>query len=50
MSLTHPESWDEPNESFESFVAETVQHRIGKYAQPDHPSRISHEEAEALNR
>ena len=50
VSLNHPETWESPDESFELFVSETVQHRIGKYVQPDHPNSISNDDALALNR
>ncbi|GAX78575.1 hypothetical protein CEUSTIGMA_g6014.t1, partial [Chlamydomonas eustigma] len=50
VSHNHPETWEAPNEAFERYVAEMVQHRIGKYAQPDHPNRISNEEAMILNK
>lgn len=40
--------WDEPGPDFEAFVAETVRNRMGKYTQPDHWARISHDEAQTL--
>lgn len=52
----HPEIWEAPNDSFEAFVADIVQHRIGKFvipqptSSPYHISRIAHEDALALNR
>ncbi len=45
-----PEVWDEPDTNFEAFVADTVKHRLGKYVQPDHPNRISKEDAQMLYR
>ena len=31
-------------------MADVVKHRIGKYEQPEHPNRISHEEASSIFR
>ncbi|KAI8470635.1 MAG: hypothetical protein J3K34DRAFT_521189 [Monoraphidium minutum] len=45
-----PHSWEAPNASFEAFVGETVKRRLGKYVQPDHPNRITRDEAQALYR
>jgi hypothetical protein len=45
-----PDTWDAPDEPFQSFVGEMVRRRLGKYVQPDHPNRISKEEAQALYR
>eukprot|EP00887_Chlorella_sp_A99_P003835 scaffold11.g3835.t1 len=42
------EAWDEPNPRFERFVAEMVRHRLGKYTQPDHPSRLGPEQGLGL--
>jgi hypothetical protein len=42
--------WDSPDPSFESFVVEMVQHRIGKYVHPEHPNPISEDDAHTLNR
>jgi hypothetical protein len=50
VSLSHPETWELPDDSFELFVTETVQYRIGKYVQPDHPNAIGNDDAHALNR
>ena len=30
ITQEYPETWDEPDESFESFVSETVRYRLGK--------------------
>lgn len=49
-SQSHPETWEAPDTSFESFVTETVQHRIGKYVQPEHPNRLRNKDAHTLNR
>lgn len=43
-----PDSWDQPGPDFEAFVGEAVKHRLGKYVQPDHPNRITKEEAQQL--
>jgi hypothetical protein len=40
--------WDEPDASFEAFVAEAVRRRVGKYEQPDHPARLARDDAAAL--
>ena len=40
--------WDVPDAAFESFVAELVKRRLGKYCQPDHPTRISQSDADTL--
>lgn len=40
--------WDAPDAGFEAFVAELVKRRLGKYCQPDHPTRISQSDANAL--
>ncbi|GBF93173.1 histone-lysine N-methyltransferase [Raphidocelis subcapitata] len=45
-----PDAWEAPDASFELFVGETVRRRLGKYVQPDHPNRISRDEAQALYR
>lgn len=51
MPLDYPETWDEPDDSFESFVSETVRYRLGKYVtQPDHHTRVSSEDAHVLYR
>lgn len=44
----YPDSWEQPGPDFEAFVSEAVKHRLGKYVQPDHPNRISKEEAQQL--
>lgn len=46
----YPDSWDQPGPDFEAFVGEAVKHRLGKYVQPDHPNRITKEEAQQLYR
>ena len=43
-----PDSWEQPGADFEAFVGEAVKHRLGKYVQPDHPNRITKEEAQQL--
>lgn len=43
-----PEAWDEPDASFAAYVADTVRHRVGKYAQPEHPMYLAQEEAREL--
>ncbi|KAL4422425.1 hypothetical protein ABPG75_008622 [Micractinium tetrahymenae] len=43
-----PETWDEPDASFAAFVADKVRHRVGKYAQPDHPMYLTQDEAREL--
>ncbi|KAF6266781.1 hypothetical protein COO60DRAFT_13749 [Scenedesmus sp. NREL 46B-D3] len=45
-----PDTWDEPGPEFEAFVADSVKRRLGKYVQPDHPNRISKEDAQSLYR
>lgn len=40
--------WDEPDDGFEAFVADLVKRRLGKYCQPEHPTRISQSDANAL--
>ncbi|KAG1676074.1 hypothetical protein FOA52_014939 [Chlamydomonas sp. UWO 241] len=50
LSNAYPDVWEAPDESFEAFVSETVQHRIGKYVQLDHPNRIADADARTLNR
>jgi hypothetical protein len=45
-----PDSWDEPGPEFEAFVGDAVKRRLGKYVQPDHPNRISKEDAQSLYR
>lgn len=42
--------WDKPNASFEEFVADVVRRRLKKYEQPDHPLRLSREDAAYLFR
>lgn len=49
-SQSHPDTWDTPNQGFEAFVTETVQHRIGKYVQPDHPNRVASKDAHVLHK
>jgi hypothetical protein len=44
----YPDSWDQPGPDFEAYVGEAVKHRLGKYVQPDHPNRITKEEAQQL--
>jgi len=44
----YPDSWDQPGPDFEAFVGESVKHRLGKYVQPDHPNRITKDEAQQL--
>jgi hypothetical protein len=39
-----------PDESFASFAGDMVRHRLGKYVQPEHPSRITKEDAQQLYR
>ncbi|MEW5296794.1 MAG: hypothetical protein WDW36_000048 [Sanguina aurantia] len=46
----HPESWEEPDSSFEAYVGDAVRHRLGKYVLPDHPNRISSAIAHSLHR
>eukprot|EP00198_Chlamydomonas_reinhardtii_P005407 XP_001694743.1 histone methyltransferase [Chlamydomonas reinhardtii] len=48
VSTSHLEVWEEPDSSFEAYVADMVRHRLGKYMQPEHPSRVSVQEATAL--
>jgi hypothetical protein len=45
-----PDTWDEPGSEFEAFVGDAVKRRLGKYVQPDHPNRISKEDAQSLYR
>jgi hypothetical protein len=45
-----PDTWDEPGPEFEAFVGDAVKRRLGKYVQPDHPNRISKEDAQSLYR
>ena len=40
--------WESPDESFEAFVSELVRHRVGKYQQPSHPSRLDDNEAASI--
>jgi hypothetical protein len=46
----YPASWEVPDESFASFAGDMVRHRLGKYVQPEHPSRITKEDAQQLYR
>ncbi|GIL91288.1 hypothetical protein Vretimale_10000 [Volvox reticuliferus] len=48
VSAHHADVWEEPNASFEAYVADMVRHRLGKYLQPEHPSRVSVQEAHTL--
>ncbi|KAG2485616.1 hypothetical protein HYH03_015679 [Edaphochlamys debaryana] len=48
VSSSHAETWDEPDGAFEAYVADMVRHRLGKYMQPEHPSRVSVAEATSL--
>jgi len=51
MPQDYPETWDEPDESFESFVSETVRYRLGKYVTlPDVASRVPSEDCHNLSR
>ncbi|KAF5842746.1 hypothetical protein DUNSADRAFT_5117 [Dunaliella salina] len=51
MPQDYPETWDEPDESFESFVSETVRYRLGKYVTlPDIASRVPSEDCHNLSR
>ncbi len=43
-----PESWDGPDASFAAYVADMVRHRVGKYAQPEHPMYLAQEEAKEV--
>lgn len=45
-----PHVWDQPGPEFEAYVCDAVKHRLGKYVQPDHPNRISKEDAQQLYR
>lgn len=49
-SQVFPDAWDGPDTHFELFVGETVKHRLGKYVQPEHPNRISKQDAQILYR
>lgn len=42
------ETWDSPDASFESFVAEVVRKRVGKYELPDRPAPLSRDDAASL--
>jgi hypothetical protein len=44
------EGWEQPGPDFEAFVCDAVKRRLGKYVQPDHPNRISKEDAVCLYR
>jgi hypothetical protein len=44
------EVWETPEGGFEAFVAEVVRRRLGKYEQPDHPARLSRDQAASLFR
>eukprot|EP00878_Enallax_costatus_P017975 GHUV01018901.1.p1 GENE.GHUV01018901.1~~GHUV01018901.1.p1 ORF type:complete len:1118 (+),score=463.86 GHUV01018901.1:2890-6243(+) len=46
----HLDGWDQPRPEFEAFVSDAVKHRLGKYVQPDHPNRITKEDAQQLYR
>ncbi|GLC55996.1 hypothetical protein PLESTB_001053200 [Pleodorina starrii] len=48
VSTHHADVWEEPDASFEAYVADMVRHRLGKYMQPEHPSRVSVQEANML--
>jgi len=48
--VVYPDEWDSPTPDFEAFISDIVKHRIGKYEQPEHPNRISHEEAASIFR
>ncbi|PNH00860.1 Histone-lysine N-methyltransferase ASHH2, partial [Tetrabaena socialis] len=48
VSGQHADVWDEPDAFFEAYVKDMVRHRLGKYMQPEHPSRVSVHEATAL--
>ena len=50
ISSSHPDTWDDPNPGFEAFVSDMVRHRLGKYIQPEHPSRITLAEAQTLHK
>lgn len=43
-----PESWNGPDASFAAYVADMVRHRVGKYAQPEHPMYLAQEEAKEV--
>lgn len=43
-------TFEKPNAAFEEFVAEVVRHRVGKYEQPDHPMRLTRDEAVQIYR
>jgi len=40
--------WEKPDRLFEGWVDDVIRHRLGKYEQPDHPARLSRDEASAL--
>lgn len=44
----YPDSWEQPGPDFEAFVGDAVKRRLGKYVQPDHPNRITKDEAQQL--
>ncbi len=48
VSTEEGPAWDAPDAAFESYVADLVKRRLGKYCQPDHPTRISHADANML--
>jgi hypothetical protein len=45
------ETWDEPDDTFEQYVAEMVRYRLGKYVMtPNHPNHVSTADAHVLFR
>jgi hypothetical protein len=50
VPVAYPDEWESPTSEFEAFVGDIVKHRIGKYEQPEHPNRITHEEAASIYR
>lgn len=51
LQQQHPsDAWDQPGPGFEAVVSDAVKHRLGKYVQPDHPNRITKEDAQQLYR
>ncbi|KXZ54200.1 hypothetical protein GPECTOR_5g294 [Gonium pectorale] len=48
VSVHYADVWEEPDASFEAFVTDMVRHRLGKYLQPEHPSRVTVQEATML--
>lgn len=51
LASDYPDTWDSPDSGFERFVSDCVRYRLGKYVTtPDHPNRVSSEEANNLHR